>query len=139
MTHLQVLVDQGLIRVFDHKSLPPGSLWQEETEAAISRSMAAILLVTPEYLISPALKKDQVPRLLARAEEGGTVILPLLVMPSQFDWIPHLSRFKPFNPASKTLVDMRLGDKHRFLVKVAEEVRDLVYRRRGGGAAGELS
>lgn len=133
MTQLKVLVDQGLIQVSTYKDLHTGSNWQEETGKAIERSMAAILLITPDYLVSPAAKKDQLPRLLARAEESGTAILPLLVIPSQFDQIPHLYRFKPFNSPSRTLVDMRFPEKQRFLVSVAEAVREMVYRKRGGG------
>lgn len=135
MRHLEVLENQGLIRIFTHEALPPGTLWQEVTQFEISNTAAAILLVTPDYLASRALMEDQLPHLLARAKvENRTAILPLLVKPSLFSSIPHLYRFKPFNPTPKTLIEMRLGEKERFLVSVAEAVQEEVRRRRMGGS-----
>jgi hypothetical protein len=75
--------------------------------------------------------EDQLPLLLDRAESEGTAILPLLVRPSLFYTLPHLYRFKAFNPTSKTLIEMeRPGEKERFLVSVAEAVQEVVRYRR---------
>jgi hypothetical protein len=135
MRHLEVLENQRMIRIFTHEALPPGTLWQEATRVEISNAVAAILLVTPDYLASRVLVEDQLPQLLARAEmEDGTAIMPLLVKPSLFFSLPHLRRFKPFNPTPKTLIDMRAGEKERFLVSVAEAVQEEVRRRRAGRA-----
>lgn len=71
MRHLEVLQNQGLIRIFTHEALPPGTLWHEATQFEISKAAAAILLVTPDYLASRALVEDQLPLLLARAEDQG--------------------------------------------------------------------
>lgn len=131
MLQLEVLQNQGLIRIFTHEALPVGTLWQEVTQIEISNAAAAILLVTPDYLRSRALMEDQLPDLLARAEDEGTAILPLLVRPSLFRNLPQLNRFKPFNPTRKTLIEMeRPGEKERFLVSVAEAVQEEVRRRR---------
>jgi ketosteroid isomerase-like protein len=131
LLQLEVLENQGLIRIFTHEALPPGTLWQEVTQLEISNTVAAILLVTPDYLVSPDLMEDQLPPLLAQAKEGGTAILPLLVRPSLFFTLPHLYQFKPFNPTSKTLIEMeRPGEKERFLVLVAEAVQEEVRQRR---------
>jgi internalin A len=132
MRHLKVLENQGLIRVFVREALPPGALWLEITQSEISSAAVAILLVTPAYLESRALMKDQLPLLLDRAKEAGTTIMPLLVIPSLFYSLPHLCQFKPFNPTSKTLIEMRAGEREKFLVSVAEAVQEEVRRRHAG-------
>jgi len=135
MRHLEVLENQRMIRIFTHEALPPGALWQEVAQVEMSNAVAAILLVTPDYLASRALAESQLPQLLARAEaEDETAILPLLVKPSLFHSLPHLYRFKAFNPTSKTLIEMRAGERERFLVSVAEAVQEEVRRRRAGRA-----
>lgn len=135
MRHLEVLENQRMIRIFAYEALPPGTLWQEVVRVEISNAVAAILLVSPDYLSSRALAENQLPQLLAQAEaEDGTAILPLLVKPSLFYSLPHLYRFKPFNPTPKTLIEMRAGEKERFLVSVAEAVQEEVRRRRTGRA-----
>lgn len=136
LLYLRTLERLGLITIFTHEALPPGTLWHETTQAEISNTAVAILLVTQDYLDSEALMEDELPKLLARAEEeDGTAILPLLVRPSMFAMVPYLYRFKPFNPyrrVQKTLVEMeRPGEKERFLVTVADAVAELVQRRRG--------
>ena len=73
MRHLKVLENQGLIRVFVREALPPGALWLEITQSEISSAAVAILLVTPAYLESRALMKDQLPLLLDRAKKAGTL------------------------------------------------------------------
>ena len=128
MRHLNVLHNDGLIRIFTREALPPGALWDEITQAEISNAAVAILLVTPDYLASRALMRNQLPLLLAHAAQAGTAIMPLLVKPSLFHTLPHLYRFKPFNPTPKTLIDMRAGERERFLVAVAEAVEDEVRR-----------
>lgn len=133
LRHLKVLENNQEIRIFTAQAVPPGALWQEVGESEISSAAVAILLVTPDYLASRALMENELPRLLARAAEAGTSIMPLLVKPSLFFSLPHLYRFKPFNPTPKTFIEMRPGEKERFLVSVAEAVREEVRRRHTGG------
>lgn len=131
MPNLKVLENQGLIRIFTRKALAPGTLWREEIQSEIANSVAAILLVTPDYLASDDIMEGQLPQLLSRAKDHGTAILPLLVKPSMFSTIPELSRFQPFNPTTKTLIEMgRPGERERFLVSVAKAVQDEVRHRR---------
>jgi hypothetical protein len=132
MRHLKVIENQHLIRIFAHDTLRPGARWQEAARSEIAQAAAAILLVTPDYLASPAIMADEIPRLLARAEEHGAAILPLLVKPSLIGSVPQLYRFKAFNPTDKTLIEMRPGEKERFLVSVAEAVQEVVLDRRTG-------
>jgi hypothetical protein len=131
--HLSVLDNQKLIKIFTVQAVPPGRLWEEITQAEISSAAVAILLVTPAYLESRALMEHELPSLLVRAAEDGTTIMPLLVKPSLFYSLPHLYRFKEFNPTPKTLIEMRAGEKDRFLVSVAEAVQEEVRRRRASG------
>src|SRR5215217_3920760 len=53
----------------------------------------------------------ELPPLLAAAEVGGAVILPVIVSPSQFERIPHLSQFQAVNPPSQPLVNMAGGER----------------------------
>lgn len=136
---LKVLKNQGLIRIFNHQTLRTGALWREEAQSALSIAAVAILLVSPDYLASDDLMENELPQLLARAQDAGTAILPLLVRPSLFSTVEHLSRFKPFNPTDKTLVEMdRPGERERFLLLVAQEVQEEIRRRRAGSGDDRL-
>ena len=82
MGQLSMLANRGLIRIFTYEAIVPGALWQEEIQSQLSRAAVVILLVTPDYLESIFLIEDQLPRILADAENSGAVIMPLLVKPS---------------------------------------------------------
>ncbi len=79
-----------------------------------------------QHLVSRDLMEDQLPRLLEQAQERGTAILPLLVEPSMFFHLPQLACFKPFNPVSRTLIQMRTAELREFLLSVAEMVEDVL-------------
>jgi hypothetical protein len=137
MLHLQVMANEGRIEIFIHDALLPGTLWQQETRSHIDRAAAAILLISPKYLVSKDLMEDQLPRLLEQAQERGTAILPLLVRPSMFYHLPKLACFKPFNPISRTLVRMGAAEREEFLLSVAEMVEEVI-RRRQAGSGGDV-
>jgi hypothetical protein len=132
MPHLEVLQNEGRIEIFNHDALPPGALWQQEEQFNIERTAAAILLISPKYLVSKDIMDDQLPRLLEQAQKRGTAILPLLVEPSMFHHLPKLACFKPFNPMSRTLIQMRTAELREFLLSVAETVEEVIRRRRAG-------
>jgi hypothetical protein len=138
MLHLRVLDNEGRIGIFIHDALLPGTLWQQETRSHIDRAAAAILLISPEYLVSEDLMEDQLPRLLEQAQERGTAILPLLVRPSMFYHLPKLACFKPFNPSSRTLVRMGVAEREEFLLSVAEMVEEVIRRRLAGSSGGDV-
>jgi hypothetical protein len=66
--HLDGYVNLGRIRVFTHDALRTGMRWKVETQSAISEAVAAILLVTENYLASEGIMGEQFPRLLKEAE-----------------------------------------------------------------------
>jgi TIR domain len=138
MLHFQVLQNEGRIEIFTHDALPPGTLWQQEARFNIERAAAAILLISPKYLVSKDLMEDQLPRLLEQAQKRGTAILPLLVEPSMFYHLPKLACFKPFNPMTRTLIKMTTAELREFLLLVAETVEEVIRRRRAGSGGDVL-
>jgi TIR domain len=138
MLHLDVLQDERRIEIFTHDALPPGTLWQQEARFNIERAAAAILLISPKYLVSKDLMEDQLPRLLEQAQKRGTAILPLLVEPSMFYHKSKLACFKPFNPMSRTLIRMGAAELREFLLSVAETVEEVIRRRRAGSGGDVL-
>ena len=138
MFHLRVLKNEGRIEIFIHDALLPGTLWQQETRSHIDRAAAAILLISPRYLVSEDLMEDQLPRLLEQAQNRGTAILPLLLRPSMFYHLPKLSCFKAFNPTPRTLVRMGTAEREEFMLSVAETVEEVIRRRRAKRSGGDM-
>ncbi len=109
---------------WDDTKIKPGRKWREEIKAALASARVAILLVSADYLASEFIAENELPPLLAAAEKGGAVILPVIIGPCQFEETECLSEFQTVNPPSKPLSGSRKDAQERVLLKVARSVKE---------------
>ena len=119
-THLKPLEDEGLDR-WDDTRILAGDDWREEIGEALKDTQVAILLVSADFLASDFIQNDELPPLLAAAEDAGVRILPIILSPSRFAKTP-LGRFQSVNPPSEPLIGMEEVAQEALLVQVADEV-----------------
>lgn len=120
--HLKPLTRDGSVELWDDTKLQTGTQWRDEINKALDSARAAILLISADFLASDFIANNELPPLLARAEENGVVILPLILSPSRFEKIESLSRFMTVNPPSKPLNKLKKAEQEEYLVKVSEDV-----------------
>ncbi len=131
--HLKPLEDEGLIDRWDDTRIGAGDDWYEEIGQALNDTIAAILLVSADFLASDFIRNDELPPLLAAAENEGVRILPVILSPSRFSKTP-LGRFQSVNPPSDPLIGMEKVNQEALLVKVADEVEAALARAKAAGA-----
>jgi len=124
-THLKPLERAGQIDRWDDTRIKPGMEWRKEIEQALARARVAVLLVSAAFLASDFIAGNELPPLLAAAEEEGALILPIILSPCLFEDTPELSRFQAFNPPSKTLEEMSDPEWKRVLVTVSKQIKDI--------------
>lgn len=120
--HLKPLEREFEIAVWDDTRIRPGSKWREEIREAIKSSKVAVLLISADFLASDFIATDELPPLLAAAEEDGAIILPVIVSPSRFLRIRGLSQFQTVNEPSKPLISMTRGEQEAVFVSVSESI-----------------
>lgn len=120
--HLKDLERRGLVELWDDTKLQTGTQWRDEINKALDSACAAILLISADFIASDFIADNELPPLLARAEENGVVILPLILSPSRFEKIESLSRFMTVNPPSEPLIGLSKAKQERYLVKLSEDV-----------------
>jgi hypothetical protein len=78
------LLERRNIKIWTDKDIEPGMQWQDEIRTALARTKVAVLMISTDFLNSDFITNQELPPLLAAAENEGAVILPVLVKPSMF-------------------------------------------------------
>lgn len=104
--HLKVLTKYSdSIEYWEDTKLRGGDRWREEITKAINKANVAILLVSTNFLASDFIANDELPPILRKAQEEGTIILPLIVSPCSFEF-SEIGEFQAINSPDRTLADL---------------------------------
>lgn len=126
LVHLRPLERDGLIDPWSDQKIEAGDRWRKEIETALERAGTAILLISADFLASEFIVNDELPPLLAAAEEKGTRIIPIILKPSRFRRDSRLARFQALNKPSAPVIRMAEADREELYAELAEIVeRDL--------------
>ncbi len=118
--HLKPLVRGGIIDLWDDTKIRVGADWRQEIEKTLKIAKAAILIISAEFLASDFITNNELPPLLAAAEQEGCLILPIIVSHCLFDVTPELNRFQAVNSPKRPLNAMPEHEQEEILVKVAK-------------------
>lgn len=110
------------IEYWDDTKIPPGAKWREELQKALKSAAIAILLVSPEFLASGFITRNELPPLLKAAEEEGVTILCVILRDCLFQ-DSNLRVFQSVNPPSEPLNGMSQRKRDAVWVKVARIVK----------------
>jgi hypothetical protein len=86
---------------------------------AIASTYIAILLISVDYLASDFIVENELPPLLAAAEEEGVTIMPVILGPCSFRYT-DLARFQTVNDPSTPLSKMQKHEIDEVWNKVVE-------------------
>jgi hypothetical protein len=126
LVHLRPLEMAKLIDPWSDKKIRAGDRWREEIRAALDKAVAAVLLISADFLASDFITTDELPPLLDAAEKRGTRIIPVIVKPSGFLRDPRLARFQAVNDAQNPVIRMNEAEREDLYAKLAEIIeRDI--------------
>lgn len=136
--HLDPLISQYGIEIFDYKHIRPGTEWREYTEESIDSARVAILLVSADFIASDFIKNNELPQLLNAARKKGMTILPIIVNPSSFSQT-ELANFQTVNNPTSPLTGLSEPEQEVVFLKVAAEVEHAFKDSSSNRLAGSLS
>lgn len=120
--HMRPLEKKGVIEIWDDTKIKAGDKWREQIEAALDRSVIAVLLISADFLASDFIVDNELPPLLAAAEDRGTKILPVILKPCRFARDENLSRFQAINKPSSPLLTLDEIAQEQVWDNVAQEI-----------------
>ncbi len=126
MVHLKPLERQGIVDTWVDTKIVAGNKWKQEIEKALKKARVAILLVSADFLASDFIVDNELPPLLKKADEEGTTILPMVLMPCRFARDQNLREFQAINAPDEPVGLMSENEREVIYDAVAHRIERLL-------------
>lgn len=122
LIHLKPLEKQGVIDLWVDSRIKAGEKWEDQIKRALASAKVGILLISADFLASDFIVENELPPLLAAAEQEGTKIVPVIVKPSRFLRDKNLAIFQALNDPARPAIKMNEVEREELFVRLAEIV-----------------
>jgi hypothetical protein len=128
LRHLETLEMIGLVDTWVDTKMAPGTDWLPQIKQAIDLAAVAILLVSPDFLRSPFIQREEVPRLLNQRASRGLQIVPVVVESCAWQRVDWLSRLQ-MRPRHSIPVPPSRAPRERSLTEITLEIAEMLDER----------
>ena len=119
--HLMPMIERDRLEIWHDGMIQPGDRWLTELHEAVARARVAVLLVSPDYLASPFIAREELAPLLRAAETEGLRIFWVPVRASVADKT-ELGTMQAAQPPDKPLAGLRGAAVDRALASIARAI-----------------
>ncbi|MEA2235661.1 MAG: hypothetical protein QOC81_385 [Thermoanaerobaculia bacterium] len=120
---LAPLVRNHTVDLWDDERIRPGQAWHEEITNAMKRARIAVLLVSPNFLHSEYINREELPFMIAAAERDKVSIVWVPIAASLYEETALLHVHAAHDPA-RPLNTLPEGEVDRCLVAIAKKIKD---------------
>jgi len=132
-TQLRVLEQVGTFVVWDDRRIDAGDTWYDAIRVAMDDAEVAVCLISADYLASDFCVKEEIPYLLKRRTEQGMRLLPVLVRPCPWKFVPWLKAIQMLPRDGKTVAVDFAATWDVVFDEVAEMIGGWLQEEGGGG------
>lgn len=131
---LRPLDREGLVAAWADTALAAGDDWKREIDEALATATVGVLLISQDFLDSPFIVQEEVPRLLEREATGHLTMIPVFLSPSLAGDIGFpdprsggrtkvlLTKFQGYGRPDKPLSDLEWSERERTYGELAKQV-----------------
>lgn len=123
--HLKCFELRGDINIFIDKKTKPGKLWKDEIYSALERAKIALVLISPDFLLSEVISTVELPTILCKARRNNTIVFPIIVSPTPRTKVAeHLLSYQSPLESSEPLSKLRRSRREEAYKQIAEASAD---------------
>lgn len=127
-TYLKPLAEAKIIDLWDDTRIEFGEEWRDEIHQAVDTSSVAILLLTPDFLASDFIMRDELPMLLKARSRDGVKVMPLIVKQALFEVHPGLHQLQAANDPARPLQALSEAECNEALTAAARKISSYLQR-----------
>lgn len=116
--------------LWDDTKIKPGDEWMSSIKTAIGRAKAAILLVTPGFIISDFITRHELPNLLEAEKEKGLLLLWIHVSASTYQYT-DIAKYQFLHEPEEPLDTFQVPQRNRLWVEICKKIRETLMVRLG--------
>lgn len=121
------LVRQEKLHPWSDDQISPGADWRKEIQEVLASAKVAVLLVSPHFLASDFIAREELPPLLKAAEKGGLTILWIAVSASLYTET-EIANYQAVNDPSRPLDSFKPSQVHQELVHIFGHIKRAMER-----------
>jgi hypothetical protein len=121
---LEVLKRRGLVDAWQDRRIKAGDDWYESLQGSMNDSDLSLLLVSPDYLASSFIQKEEQPRLLRLRREIGLRVIPIIVRPCEWQSEPALKGIQALPKDGKPVITFskKNGDRDQVWADITADI-----------------
>lgn len=120
--HLEPLVREQNLKLWDDTQIKPGAVWFDEIQKALAATKVAVLLVTPGFLASKFIAQNELPPLLDAVKAEGVKILWIPVRDSNYT-ATAIAHYQAAHPTDKPLNGIVTAKRDRAWVEICQKIK----------------
>jgi hypothetical protein len=119
--YLVPLMRNRLIVAWDDTKIKAGDYWKSEIEQALEKASLALLIVTPNFIVSPYITETELPPILNAAAKRGLRIFWVPVSATYYEQTP-LAAYQAVHNPEHPLDTLEPPKRRQCLVKIAKAI-----------------
>jgi hypothetical protein len=121
-----VLAAENRLEVWEDRQIEVGDDWLPEIEKALDAAKVAVLLISAPFLTSNFIRRNEVPAILARRQNEGLRVVPILVHPCPWRKVEWLTKMQMLPRDGREVAGGTPYQIDKDFAGIAEKIDDLI-------------
>lgn len=129
LEHLEVARQFKDIALWTDDLIEPGADWRKELESAFQQADVVLLLVSRSLLASNLIRDGEVPKMIARQQERGLLVIPVIMRDCVWKEHPMIQHLHPLPPNGEPIFKYTGNRRDRTFNEIVTEIIKLARKR----------